>query len=177
MTVAGVVLTGGASRRMGRDKALVEVAGIALAVRAATVLRDAGCDPVWCQGGDGAALTALGLAWLPDPLPGEGPVTAVAGVLARLPAPAEGAVVVACDLPDLTAAAVRGLVGGDRPATLAVAGEAQLAGWWPRAAADAIDALVAGGMRSYRALVDAFGARLVEVAPAVVRNVNEPGDL
>src|SRR5690606_32897540 len=63
--VAGAVLTGGASRRMGTDKALLEVDGRPLARRLAEVLAAAGCDPVWCQGGDEPALRALGLDVVP----------------------------------------------------------------------------------------------------------------
>ena len=41
---AGAVLCGGRSRRMGRDKALIEIGGVPLAMRVASAVRDAGID-------------------------------------------------------------------------------------------------------------------------------------
>ncbi|WP_434127450.1 molybdenum cofactor guanylyltransferase, partial [Enterococcus faecium] len=57
---AGAVLTGGDSRRMGTDKALIEVDGGPLARRVANALRAAGADPVIAVGGDLEALGDLG---------------------------------------------------------------------------------------------------------------------
>ncbi len=47
--LAGAVLTGGSSTRMGADKALVEVDGVAMAARVAHALRASGCvlDARW----------------------------------------------------------------------------------------------------------------------------------
>ena len=82
-TVEGVVLAGGASRRMGRDKSLIPIDGVPMAVRVVTALQDGGCRPVRVIGGDTAALIALGLAAEPDAYPGEGPLGAIAAVLDR----------------------------------------------------------------------------------------------
>ena len=56
---AGVVLTGGASRRMGRDKALLPVDGVPMAVRVATAMIAAGAHPVVALGGDADGLREL----------------------------------------------------------------------------------------------------------------------
>ena len=180
---AGAVLTGGGSRRMGTDKALVEVAGVALAVRVAEVLAAAGCDPVWCQGGDAAALAGLGLAVQPDTQPGEGPVAAIAAALGHA-GDADGVLVAACDLPGLTEAAVAGVLDHvrtysavDGPVALALAGRAQLVAWWPRATAAPLGDLLASGVRTYRAALDRLGATLLDTDAAVLINVNTPADL
>ena len=104
MTVAftGVVLTGGASRRMGRDKALVAVDGTALATTAASALRSAGAAEVLAVGGDRHGLEALGSfdRCVPDDAPGEGPL---GGILTALGVASHDLVVVlACDTPMVT---------------------------------------------------------------------------
>src|SRR5689334_22185370 len=71
---SAVILTGGASTRMGRDKALVPIDGVAMAVRVARALRTAGADDITCVGGDLAGLSAQALDAIPDEWPGEGPV-------------------------------------------------------------------------------------------------------
>ena len=80
--VAGVILTGGASRRLGRDKAAL------FAPRVAEVLSRV-ADPVLEIGPGRTSLTAIG-----DP--GRGPLAALAC------APARDTLVLACDLPRIT---------------------------------------------------------------------------
>lgn len=96
--LSGFVLAGGASSRMGRTKALLEIGGVPLLVRtvglvecvvgAATVI------------GNSDSYTSLGLPVVDDDLPGAGPLGAIATALRTSSAPWN--LVVACDLPYLT---------------------------------------------------------------------------
>lgn len=101
----GVVLCGGASTRMGFDKALL--GSPPWASRVAGALSLAGCEPVVLLGGD-PALDGLGLPHLADPEPGSGPLAALTAVTREW----GGApiVVASCDLPMLEAADVRRLM-------------------------------------------------------------------
>ena len=111
LRVAGAVLTGGGSTRMGTDKALLEVDGVALARRVHDALVAGGCTPVVAVGGSTAALEALGLTVVPDTHPGEGPLGAILAALDALAARgADVVVVLGCDLPDAHPAAVRAVV-------------------------------------------------------------------
>ena len=131
------MLTGGRSTRMGRDKAIVEVDGRALATIAADALRDAGATDVVAVGGDRVALEALGLRVLDDLSPGAGPL---GGIVTALDAASEDVVVVlACDLPWVTPEAVVAVVDGLGTSNVAVpvvAGRPQqLLGAWRRSTA------------------------------------------
>jgi molybdopterin-guanine dinucleotide biosynthesis protein A len=122
---------------MGRDKALVEVGGRALARIAADALRDAGAGQVFAVGGDRRALEALGLRTVPDGWPGEGPL---GGLVTALAAATDDVVVVlSCDLPEIGPEAVTAVVEGlgDNDAAIpVVAGRAQhLLGAWRRSRA------------------------------------------
>ena len=180
MRVTGVVLTGGGSRRMGVDKALVEVDGVAMASRVATALAEGGCDPVVCQGGDAEALAALGLAVVADSRRGGGPV---AGILDALSATDGDIVVSACDLPWLDAGTVKQLieVAEARPdADVVVAHDPDgphLAGVWRARSRQRLEGLVAGGVRSYRDALERLNMVCVDVPSSVVANVNSPDDL
>jgi molybdopterin-guanine dinucleotide biosynthesis protein A len=104
-SVAGAVLLGGASSRMGRDKARLEIDGLANATRAARLL-DALFDEVLLVGGV-APGDAPGRR-VADP---EGPVCALRGLVAALSAArAPRVLVVATDLPLLTADLLLALV-------------------------------------------------------------------
>ena len=95
--VAGAVLTGGASSRMGSDKAQLEVGGVASATRVARCLALL-CEDVVLVGGDPPADAPGRRA--PD---GEGPRCALRGVVAALEAArAERVLLVATDLPFVT---------------------------------------------------------------------------
>jgi len=187
MTFAGAVLCGGASRRMGRDKALVEVDGRALALRVADALRRAGADPVTAVGGDLPALAALGLAAVPDEAPGEGPLT---GVLTALTGAAGGdapiVFVAACDLvaPDpaavsATVASLDAASDGDVAVPVVEGRRQWMHAAWRSSAAAPLAAAFAAGERAVHAAVAAGALRVVEVAvaPASVADADTPTDL
>src|SRR5208282_447595 len=96
--VAGFILAGGESSRMGRDKALLEVGGVALIVRTARLVESVVGAPVVIGGTD--ACRSLGLASIADDWPGAGPLGGIATALRA--SNAAWNLVVACDLPYLT---------------------------------------------------------------------------
>jgi molybdenum cofactor guanylyltransferase len=120
---AGLLLTGGTSRRMGTDKALIEVAGERLADRAARVL-GAVCSPVLEVGPGHSDLDAV----REDP-PGEGPLAAIAagGTALRCSGHRGPAIVLAVDMPLVTEELLRFLEGWPGEATVVpfVGGEPQ----------------------------------------------------
>ncbi len=173
----GVVLAGGASRRMGADKALIEVGGRPMVVRVADALRAAGCDPVVVQGGDRDRIGALGLTVWPDAQPGAGPVAALSSILERLDRPV---VIAACDLPDLDDITLATVIAeaAAHPELVAVAAAvdgrpAMVSAWRPSAR----DHLPNPNGMSYRSALNAVGALLVPVDAAAVKNVNTVADL
>lgn len=106
-TIAGFVLAGGASSRMGRDKALLEFAGVPMLFRTAGLLESVtGCVTVI---GSPEKYRSLSLPLLSDDWPGAGPLGGIATALRASAAP--WSLVVACDLPNLTAAWLEYLVG------------------------------------------------------------------
>jgi molybdenum cofactor guanylyltransferase len=90
-----VILAGGLSRRMGRDKASLPVGGSTLLEHLVHRLGSA-VDDVLVAGG--ARPDIPGVRWVPDSLPGAGPLAGMAAGLRAAAAPA--AWVLACDLPD-----------------------------------------------------------------------------
>lgn len=104
-SVDGAVLTGGASTRMGRDKARVLLGGVPCATRVARVLASL-CGEVLLVGGS-PPVDAPGRR-VPDP---EGPVCALRGLAAALEASrAPQVLVVATDLPLVTSELLLALV-------------------------------------------------------------------
>ena len=103
---AGFVLAGGKSSRMGRDKALLPFGGGALAGHmAATVAAAAGSVTLI---GDPQKYGHLGYAVLPDRRPGAGPVGGIETVLSCTAA--DWNLVLACDMPAISAEFLRGLL-------------------------------------------------------------------
>jgi molybdopterin-guanine dinucleotide biosynthesis protein A len=117
--VAGLLLTGGRSRRMGMDKARLRIGSEPAAVRLGRRLARV----------TGPALevgqASSGLPSVPDP--GEGPLVAVAagGEALRKRGHAGPALVLACDLPLVGEALLRLLAGWPSPATVVPVVEGQ----------------------------------------------------
>ncbi|MEY2417365.1 MAG: molybdenum cofactor guanylyltransferase [Actinomycetota bacterium] len=120
---------------MGRDKALVEVDGVAMAERVAAALRAGGARTVVRVGDD-----------VPDLYPGEGPLGAI--ITALRWAGAERLVVAPCDMPWIEpphVAAVIAALGDD--ADVAVSEQHLFAAFVPSALAP-LEAAFANGERS-----------------------------
>ena len=180
--VAAGVLCGGRSRRMGTDKAFVEVGGVAMVERVAAALAAAGCTPVLLVGGDDALLARTGLPTVPDRWPDAGPA---GGVLTTLAATSTDLVVVAsCDLPLLEPDVVTAVVGalqGDPALGVAVAmtdrPQLSLTAWRRSVAADVLEDRWDAGARALHELVAAVPSTTVDVPARALRNVNTPDQL
>jgi molybdenum cofactor guanylyltransferase len=157
--IGGLLLTGGASRRMGTDKALIEVDGQRLVDRAAAVLT-AVADPVAEVGPGWSDLPAV----REDP-PGSGPLAALsAGAAALRRAGHDGPVLVlAVDMPRVGIDLLRLLAGRTGPPATAVPradGHPQpmCARYGPDVLA-AVDERLAAGGRSLRDLLESLAGQ------------------
>lgn len=180
VTLPALLLTGGASRRMGRPKALLQVGGRTLAERSADVLT-AVCGPVVEVGP-----ASTGLRCVREEPPGTGPLAAFVAGSAAIESPGP-VIVVACDLPALDAGVLRRLAThpGDASLVPEVAGRLQvLCARYSGAARHAAPDLLAAGARSMRALLDATGFEVLAEAEwglladaAVFDDLDTPEDL
>lgn len=144
---AGILLTGGASRRMGTDKALIVIGGETLAARAATALARVCGRAV--EVGPGVS----GLAWVREEPPGTGPLAAlVAGADALEAAPV---LLLAVDLPSVEPPLLRLLAEWPGSGTVVPSAAGRLQYTCARYGAASIEvarAQLAAGERSLRVL-------------------------
>ncbi len=96
MKLGGAVLAGGRSRRMGSDKAFIEIDGRSMLERAVDALEQADAEPVLVVGGDRARVADLGLVWAADRWPGEGPLGGIITALETIET--ELVAILPCDL-------------------------------------------------------------------------------
>jgi molybdopterin-guanine dinucleotide biosynthesis protein A len=103
--VAGAILAGGGATRMGgRPKSFLEVGGRRIIDRQLEVLRPL-FEELWISANDGPRYAPFGLPIVSDEVRGAGPLGGLIAVLESAAAPR--VMVVACDMPYLTEAAVR----------------------------------------------------------------------
>ncbi|MXZ46019.1 MAG: molybdenum cofactor guanylyltransferase [Chloroflexi bacterium] len=190
-SVAGIVLAGGGSRRMGEDKCMLDLGGRTLLQRAVDTL-DAVADEVVAVTGPGRPPPPVqspgSLYHAVDSIADGGPLVGILAGLEATSAPA--AVVVACDLPFARPELLRLLLDrvgdGARFVVPVYEGQPQLlCSAWRGDAAPLLRARVEAGDRAVHSMLDAFDAELVP--PEVWReadpdgrsfvNVNTPEDL
>jgi molybdopterin-guanine dinucleotide biosynthesis protein A len=181
----GAVFCGGASRRMGRDKALLELDGESL-VRRATRVLGALVPRVLLASGSEPRYPELGLECVLDATAGVGPLAGLAAVLERLErAPAAYACVLACDMPHVDAELFRLLLERARESGAAVVLPESAQGLEPlcavvhRDALPAVRAALAAGARrmdSFHERVRVVRVRAEAFGRAEAHNLNTRAD-
>lgn len=181
--VPGILLTGGASRRMGRDKAAIEVDGEPLARRQARALSAATTTAV--EVGPGSS----GLPSVTEEPPGLGPLAAVVAgwhELTRRTGEKQPALVLAVDLPDVSAGLLEFLAShsGEASVVPVRSGRPQpLCARWSVADLERAVSQLSAGERSLRHVFGPDATLLDEpawapVAPgAALDDVDTPADL
>ena len=167
--LTGVLLVGGASVRFGSPKALAQFEGETLAERAWRLLGDT-CNE----------RLAVGKAEFPLPFEtvddGTDVRAPIAGVIAGLRAARHDlALVIPCDMPRLTAAALHELAA--RCLDVAHPQTGPLPGAYRRTTLPALEASLARGELSLRRAVSGLAVAVVTLGDELLVNVNERGDL
>lgn len=186
--VAGLLLTGGRSRRMGFDKALLMVDGQPNAVRLAGVLRRVAAGPL-LEVGPGRS----GLPSVEEERPGEGPLVALAaGSRALAGLGWHGAsLLLACDLPRLSAEVLAVLAAWPSEGSVVplLAGAPQpLCARWSPSDLEVARRLAAQGRRAMQDLLAETGPVLLrpgewlgpgdaEMRAEVLADVDSPADV
>ncbi|WP_423488686.1 molybdenum cofactor guanylyltransferase [Mycobacteroides sp. PCS013] len=178
--LAAVVLTGGASRRMGRDKAAIRWGGQTLTQR---IVRTVGsrCAPVIVVRAPFQDIADVDAVIIDDREPGQGPLVALGqGLRAAAHVGARRAFVCAVDMPLVRAALIEELATGTGRIVLAAAEgrDHYLAAVYDVGLCDTIDELTTAGERRLGALVEHVGAQRISISdPNWVVNVNTEAEL
>lgn len=185
-TFTGAVLAGGQSRRMGFDKAFIEVGGKQLITCSLDALADA--SQLLVVGGDDPRLkdaaAAAGAVHVADRWPGEGPLGGVISALSLARHPV--AVILPCDLPGVTREDVAALVEAVGAARSEAAPAAaiftdQRRHFLPMAidtcAATEAERLFESGKRSVASLLDEAAVVDLPARPSAVADIDSPEDL
>jgi len=179
--IQGLILAGGRSSRMQRDKASLEYAGESQLDRA-YALAARHVEPVFVSvraeqtGEPGRA----GKPLIVDSFPGGGPIVGIRSALALFPGVAW--LVLACDLPFLSDAAIEQLLRDRDPTSFATAYRSAhdglpepLCAIWEPAAAAALEQAQREGIDCPRKFLIRHGAKLLEPADRrALDNVNTP---
>ncbi|HKW31601.1 MAG TPA: molybdenum cofactor guanylyltransferase [Candidatus Acidoferrum sp.] len=165
----GYVLVGGASSRFGRDKAFVELGGRPMYARMVALLAEAGVYKTHLVG-DPNKYGNLGVTYIPDLWPGEGPLGGIATALSYNESIDETAynLVVSCDMPFLTSDWIAHLLdrarNGGAQVTLARSayGLEPLCSVWHTDIAFEVEKLFRGGVRKVTEALKSFTLEVLD---------------
>lgn len=181
--IAGIVLAGGRSTRMGTDKATLVVDGERMVDRVIRCMHEATIAPIVVSGPFIDGLTPA-VATVADDSPAEGPLGGVASAwrsVHELNA-AEWIAVLSCDLPNVQSESIAALIGrldADVDAVVAHDGERPqpLFAIYRSTRVEEMSAAFANGARSIRALAGDWEVTEVPMSPALVGDADCPDDL
>jgi molybdopterin-guanine dinucleotide biosynthesis protein A len=181
-SVTGLILAGGASRRFGADKARFPVDGRPMIAHVYAAVAAVAGDVLVGLGGGDLAGTEVAARVVRDAYPGAGPLAGIHAGLVASPTP--WLLVVACDMPFVTPAALGRLLAARAPGVQAVVAQDGQGRRHPLCACyhASVRPLVAarldaGQLRLQALLDDLPGLVLVPLPDADLRNVNAPDDL
>ena len=185
MNFSAVILAGGKSSRMGRDKAFLEINGQPLLARQVQLVRAAGAGEVFISGRTGTDYSAFGCHVLQDEFPDAGPLAGIERALTK--ASESLLLVLAVDLPAMNTEFLRGLAVHCRENCGAIpraAGNIEpLTAFYPKAALPLAVTLLAAQSNAVKQFaeqcVKSSLARFFDVAPDDARrfqNWNSPAD-
>jgi molybdopterin-guanine dinucleotide biosynthesis protein A len=179
--IYGLILAGGASKRMRRDKATLKYQGKTQLERAFE-LASRHVDKVFVslRADQTSDPTRAARPMILDSDEGEGPIVGIRSALAAHPKAAW--LVLACDLPFVSDAAIEGLLRRRDPSALATAYKSAhdglpepLCAIWEPAAARVLAEYQAAGGHCPRKFLIRHGAHLVELPdPRALDNINTP---
>ncbi len=174
---AAIVLAGGGSTRMGRDKSLLPVQGRPLVQHVVEGLRPLAAE-ILLSANEPEKYAFLGLPVVPDERPGLGPLMGIVSALRR--SAHELNLVVACDMPAIDTDFARMLLesaqGYDCVVPLNAGGRPEpLLAVYRKSVLPAAQALLDSGQRKIALLFDTCRVRYVPLPPGVqARNINTP---
>lgn len=160
MELGAIILVGGASSRMGEDKAALDWGGRRAVDRVADLAREAGAGRVMTAGGD------YGLPFVADPAPQAGPVAGVLAAAAVLGGAGIGrALLLAVDAPTLLLSDLAPLLAAEAPGA-AYAG-------FPLPAVIALAAIPSDARADWplRRLIERAGLAVLTCAPDLARRL------
>lgn len=181
--IYGLVLAGGRSTRMQRDKAVLPYGGVPQLNRAfGLVAGHSERSYVSVRAGQALEPARAAKPLIIDSVQGEGPLTGIRSAMAAHPEAAW--LVVACDLPFLSHATLAHLVAERDPTGLATAYRSShdglpepLCAIWEPSAAQALAAHRLAGGNCPRKFLIRHTARLLEaVEPGALDNINTPDE-
>jgi len=163
MRTTAIVLAGGASRRMGRDKALLALGGRCLLQRAADEVSAVSDEVIIAARGRRLNVSGRNLRWVPDFPGAEGPLAGFGSGLAA--ASHDTAFLVACDMPFISGALLRKLADSlgecDAIVPLCDGVPQPLHAVYHRRSLPTVQSLLRLGERSFRALLPRLQVKYV----------------
>ena len=182
--LSGLVLAGGKSRRMGRDKGKINYHGMPQREYVHSMLDDL-CDTALlsCRPEQNSDPDLFGMPMIFDSFSGLGPFGAILSAFRKNPNTAW--LVVACDLPLLDEATLKFLISHRNPSTLATAfhspdnefPEPLITIWEPRSYSVLLSFLAQGYSCPRKVLINSEVELLTAPDTRALTNVNAPSDL